>query len=96
MNILEMSKYKPLANHQTGIKIKNIILEELDKNDEFIVLDFKDIDICTDSFAQQLTTMLSEEIGFVVFRKRIKFVNLNDFLKDLIRSKLQNASNQVA
>lgn len=96
MCMLKMSKYKPLANHQTGIKIKNIILEELAKNDEFIVLDFKDIDICTDSFAQQLTTILSEEIGFQTFRKRVKFINLNDFIKDLIKSKLQEASKQVA
>jgi hypothetical protein len=96
MFIVELNQFKPLASHQIGIKIKNIVKDKLKENDELIALNFDGIDVCTDSFMQQLTTILSEEITFHIFRKRIKFINLNNFLKDLVRSKLFAASKQAA
>jgi len=92
MSVVEIAKHKPLTSHQSGIKIKNIVHEELKNNKDLIVLNFKDVDICTDSFIQQLTVILADEITFKEFKQRVKFDNLNDFLKDLVRSKLIIAS----
>uniref|UniRef100_UPI0025E628C7 STAS-like domain-containing protein n=1 Tax=Sulfurimonas sp. TaxID=2022749 RepID=UPI0025E628C7 len=61
MKIIRMKEFEPLSSHQVGIKIKNIILNSLNEGVELVVLDFDGIDICTDSFVQQLTTILSEE-----------------------------------
>ena len=87
MLTIKMNEFKPLNSHQIGIKIRNKILENINKED-MIILDFDDVDFCTDSFIQQLTLILKENIGLEQFKKKIKFKNLNDFLKDLIKGKL--------
>ena len=87
MFAIKMNKYKPLNSHQIGIKIKNKIIENIDNQDN-IILDFQDTEFCTDSFIQQLTLILKEEIGLDNYKEKIKFKNLNDFLKDLVKGKL--------
>ena len=94
MKIIRMKEFEPLSSHQVGIKIKNIILNSLNEGVELVVLDFDGIDICTDSFVQQLTTILSEEISFKRLKEKIKFKNLNNFLMELIKGKLHIASQQ--
>lgn len=93
MSTIFMKDFKPLNSHQVGIRIQNSILEYLDKNpNDNIVLDFAEVDICTDSFSQQLTTILADKITFNILKERIKFRNLNDFLKELIKANLVKAS----
>ena len=87
MFILKLNEYMPLNSHQIGIKIKNKIIENISNHDS-IILDFQNVEFCTDSFAQQLTLILKEEIGLNSFKEKIKFKNLNDFIKDLVRGKL--------
>jgi len=87
-----MKNFIPLNSHQAGIKVKNKILEELEKNDELIILDFDGVDIFTDSFIQQLTIILAQEIGFEKLKGRVKFRNLNDFLLKMVKEKLYIAS----
>ena len=58
------------------------------------MLDFKNVEICTDSFIQQLTTILAEEISFSIYKKRIKFKDLNSFILELVKGKLYLASKQ--
>lgn len=87
MFIIKLNKYMPLNSHQIGIKIKNKIIENISNHDS-IILDFQDVEFCTDSFVQQLTLILEEEIGLNSFKEKIKFKNLNDFIKDLVRGKL--------
>jgi hypothetical protein len=90
-----MKNFMPLTSHQTGIKIKDKILNAI-KQEDLIVLDFEGVEVCTDSFMQQLTTILSNEIGFSELRKKVKFTNLNDFIKELVKSKLFLASREFA
>jgi len=92
MKTIQMRDFIPLNSHQSGIKIKKIILEEMKRNNELIALDFKGVDIFTDSFIQQLTTILAQEIGFESLKKRVKFRNLNDFLLKMVKEKLYIAS----
>jgi len=87
MLTIKMNEFKPLNSHQIGIKIRNRVLDNINSED-IIVFDFDDVDFCTDSFIQQLTLILKEDIGFEQFKNKIKFKNLNDFLKDLIKGKL--------
>jgi len=87
-----MKNFIPLNSHQAGIKVKNKILEELEKNDELIILDFDGVDIFTDSFIQQLTIILAQEIGFEKLKGRVKFRNLNDFLLKMVKEKLYISS----
>ena len=89
---IQIKNFIPLNSHQAGIKVKNKILEELKKNNELITLDFEDVDIFTDSFIQQLTIILSKEIGFKSLKNRVKFRNLNDFLQKMVREKLYISS----
>jgi hypothetical protein len=82
-----MNEFMPLNSHQIGIKIKKRIIENIDKHDT-IILDFENVEFCTDSFIQQLTLILEEDIGLKKFKEKIKFKNLNNFIKDLVKGKL--------
>ena len=55
-------------------------------------LDFEGVDIFTDFFIQQLTVILSQEVGFENLKKRVKFRNLNDFLLKMVKEKLYISS----
>ena len=89
-----MKNFIPLNSHQAGIKVKNKILKALKESDELIILDFEGVDIFTDSFIQQLTIILSQEIGFENLKGRVKFRNLNDFLLKMVKEKLYIASSK--
>jgi len=92
MKTIQMREFMPLNSHQAGIKIKKLILEEIENSDELIALSFEGVDIFTDSFIQQLTIILSQEIGFERLKKRVKFRNLNDFLLKMVKEKLYISS----
>ncbi|MGA1938999.1 STAS-like domain-containing protein [Arcobacter sp. YIC-310] len=92
MKTIFMKEFAPLNSHQVGIKIQNKIIENIEKSDEVIILDFNDVNICTDSFSQQLTTILATKITYKTLKERVKFRNLNDFLKELIKANLIKAS----
>lgn len=92
MNTIFMKDYQPLNSHQVGIKIKDEIINLINTTEHIIILDFENVDICTDSFSQQITTILSKEITFEKFKNRIKFKNLNNFLQELIKGNLYKAS----
>lgn len=91
MKTIQMKDFKPLTNHQTGIKIRELVKLYIEETTDEILLDFSEIAVCTDSFSQQITTILANEITFSIFQKRVKFVNLNDFTKELIKSNLLKA-----
>ena len=92
MKTIQMKNFIPLNSHQAGIKIKKLILEEIENSDELIALDFEGVDIFTDSFIQQLTVILSQEVGFENLKRRVKFRNLNDFLLKMVKEKLYISS----
>ena len=92
MKTIFMEKYQPLNSHQVGIKIRNEIINLINTTEDVIILDFQNIDICTDSFSQQITTILSKDLTFKIFKNRVKFRNLNNFLQELIKGNLYKAS----
>jgi len=87
-----LKEFLPLNSHQVGIKIKKLIQGSLKDSDKLIVLDFSEIEVFTDSFIQQMTTILSEEISFENFKTRIRFKNLNKFLLNMVQEKIYISS----
>ncbi len=88
-----IKEFMPLNCHQQGIKIKKLILEKIKESDKPIKLDFDEVEIFTDSFIQQITTILSTEISFDQFKQKIRFVNLNNSLMGIVQEKIYIASN---
>lgn len=88
MSKVEFKDFMPLISHQVGIKIKNKIIEVIRENDDMIILDFDGVNICTDSFLTQITGSLIDEIGYEKYKAQVKFTNINDFIKDMIKAKL--------
>ncbi len=91
MTNIYVRDFIPLNSHQVGIKIKNLIIDLIKDNEDQIILDFTDVEICTDSFSQQLTTILAHEISFAVLKEKVKFKNLNSFLQEIIKGNLYKA-----
>lgn len=60
----------------------------IEKNDDIVILDFDNVHICTDSFLTQITSNLVDDIGYEKYKARVKFANINDFIKNMIKGKL--------
>ena len=91
MITINIKDFMPLTSHQVGIKIKTMIIDIIKNTNDPIILDFNEVDICTDSFSQQLTTILAREVTFPVLKERVKFKNLNSFLQEMIKANLYKA-----
>lgn len=93
--VIRIEEHSPLNSHQVGIRIKEIIIENIRNNHKFIRLDFDKVEIFTDSFIQQITTILCKEISFKTFEQKVKFTNLNKkFLLLMVQEKIYIASQQ--
>jgi predicted Rdx family selenoprotein len=87
-----LKEFIPLNSHQVGIKIKKMIKDNLEDNNKLIVLNFSEVEVFTDSFIQQVTTKLSEEVGFKNFKARIRFKIFNNLLLNMVQEKIYMAS----
>lgn len=90
MSKVEFKEFMPLISHQIGIVLKDKIKMMIEKNDDIVVLDFDSVHICTDSFLTQITSSLVDEIGYEKYKAQVKFANINDFIKNMIKGKLAN------
>ena len=89
---IQIKNFIPLNSHQAGIRVKKKIVEALENSEELIALDFEGVDIFTDSFIQQLTIILAQEISFETLKSKVKFRNLNEFLLKMVKEKLYISS----
>ena len=76
-----------LGTRDLAAKIRVSIEQEVKKNDK-IFLDFKDVEVVTNSFANECFGKLREAISTEIFRKKIAFINTNDFIQRVIISAL--------
>lgn len=88
MEKIEFKEFMPLISHQIGIVLKDKIKMMIEKNDDIVILDFDNVHICTDSFLTQITSSLVDDIGYEKYKARVKFANINDFIKNMIKGKL--------
>ena len=90
--LIEIKNFMPLNSHQQGIKVKTLILNEIRKSNDKVRLDFYEVEIFSDSFIQEIITILSQEIGFDLFKEKVRFTNLNESLLKMVQEKIYIAS----
>lgn len=76
-----------LGTRDLGAKIRLSIQNEIEKNDK-VFLDFKDVEVITNSFANECFGKLREAITTETFRNKVAFINTNDFIQRVIISAL--------
>lgn len=76
-----------LGTRDLGAKIRLSIQEEIEKNDK-VFLDFQDVNVITNSFANECFGKLRQTISTETFKSKIAFINTNDFIQRVIISAL--------
>lgn len=76
-----------LGTRDLGAKIRLSIQEEIEKNDK-VFLDFQDVNVITNSFANECFGKLRQAISTETFKGKIAFINTNDFIQRVIISAL--------
>ena len=76
-----------LGTRDLGARIRVSIESEIEKNDK-VFLDFKDVEVITNSFANECFGKLRESISTETFRNKVAFINTNDFIQRVIISAL--------
>ena len=76
-----------LGTRDLGAKIRGKIIEKVNINDK-VYLDFQDVDVVTNSFADECFGKLREAITTEIFKSKIAFLNTNDFVQRVIISTL--------
>jgi hypothetical protein len=76
-----------LGTRNLGAKIRETIIQEIQSNDK-VYLDFDDVDVVTNSFANECFGKLKTTISNDVFKSKISFLNTNDFVQHVIISAL--------
>jgi hypothetical protein len=76
-----------LGTRDLGAEIRTSIIKKIASNEK-VFLDFRGVDVVTNSFADECFRKLRESINNDVFRSKIAFVNTNDFVQRVIISAL--------
>ncbi|NJM78827.1 MAG: STAS-like domain-containing protein [Flavobacterium sp.] len=76
-----------LGTRDLGAKIRLSIQEKIEVNDK-VFLDFQDVEVITNSFANECFGKLREAISTETFRNKVAFINTNDFIQRVIISAL--------
>ena len=76
-----------LGTRNLGAKIRGTILKEIETN-EMVYLDFDEVNVVTNSFANECFGKLLEFITVKEFKTKIAFLNANDFVQRVIISAL--------
>ena len=63
----------------SGEKLRNIVLNFLTSKYSVIELDFREVNMLSSSFADELIGKLISKLGFLGFTKHIKISNVNEF-----------------
>lgn len=76
-----------LGTRDLGAQVRISIIDKINTNEK-VYLDFDGVDVVTNSFADECFRKLREAINNDVFRKKIAFINTNDFVQRVIISAL--------
>jgi hypothetical protein len=88
---IDLTKYGPIISDKSvGKKIHDLLNSSLKEN-EAIEVDFKDVISMATFCAKQIFGKLYVAIGSEKFFERIKFKNVNDDLKIIIKMGIQSA-----
>jgi len=76
-----------LGTRNLGAKIRLSILDKLESN-ERLLLDFDQVNVVTNSFANECFGKLRTSLPENEFKSKISFINANDFIQRVIISAL--------
>ena len=76
-----------LGTRNLGVKIRQLILKKMELSEK-VFLDFNEVDIVTNSFADECFSKLRKSVTAEEFRAKIAFINTNDFVQRVIISSL--------
>lgn len=76
-----------LGTRDLGAQIRVSIQQEIEKNDK-VFLDFQNVEVITNSFANECFGKLREAITTEIFKSKVAFINTNDFIQRVIISAL--------
>lgn len=81
---------KTLGSRKLGQKIRSMYKDEFENNDINVILDFDNIRVVTNSFADELVGKVVENIGINLYIKRFKLINASDNIKLVIKRNLSS------
>ena len=76
-----------LGTRDLGAQIRVSIQQEIERNDK-VFLDFQNVEVITNSFANECFGKLREAVTTEIFKSKIAFINNNDFIQRVIISAL--------
>jgi hypothetical protein len=74
-----------LGTRNLGAKIRATILKKIETN-EMVYLDFNEVNVVTNSFANECFGKLLDSMSLNEFKTKIAFLNANDFVQKVIIS----------
>ncbi|MFT3794830.1 STAS-like domain-containing protein [Flavobacterium sp.] len=76
-----------LGTRDLGAEVRVSIIDKIETNDK-VYLDFEGVDIVTNSFADECFSKLRQHVNDEIFKKKVAFLNTNDFVQRVIISAL--------
>ncbi len=76
-----------LGTRNLGSEIRSEIVEMTDTADK-VILDFDQVEVVTNSFANECFGKLRQILSDEVFKSKVSFINANDFIQRVIISAL--------
>lgn len=90
MNRIILSKFgNTLGTRVLGIEVRSVFNELFNQNDT-IFLDFNNIRVVTNSFADELIGKKVKEIGLDTFKNSVKIINANENVKSVIKKSIKD------
>ena len=85
INIVFKSKESDKEIQKSGEKIRNELINIYKQSGKSITLDFKDLNIVSSSFADELIGKLDAEFGFYTFNNVFKLKNMNTSVQSIVQ-----------
>ena len=85
INIVFKSKESDKEIQKSGEKIRNELVNIQKQSGKNITLDFKDLNIVSSSFADELIGKLVAEFGFYAFNNVFKLKNMNTSVQSIVQ-----------
>ena len=83
--IVIKSKGLGVGTRKSGEKIRNELINIQKQSNRAIALDFKDLNIVSSSFADELIGRLVAEFGFYTFNNAFKMINMNTRIQSIVQ-----------
>ncbi|MDO4941149.1 MAG: STAS-like domain-containing protein [Erysipelotrichaceae bacterium] len=77
------------GTRQSGKQLRKYLINIMNTSDKKIVIDFKDVDMVSSSFADELIAQLILEVGKDVYKERFVLSNVNEYCNIIISSSIR-------